>query len=301
MDKFSEGIMEATRERLVDLVNFHCRSDKMPTAVPGLTLYRSSQPTKPVRSLYDPRICIVLQGRKQVLIDRRRVEIGPDDYLVVIVDLPVSANVIEAQPSKPHLSLTIDLDPKMVAEAASHGIDEIPLSGKNSVDTTLLTTDILEPVERLVRLLDRPEDIQTLSPLIHKELLYRLLQGELGTMVGQLGTAGSRLSRIAKAAAWISANFRQSLSVADLAADAGMSITSFHRNFKAATSFSPLQFRNRLRLHEARRQLLLGQAKIGTIAFDVGYENQSQFNREYRKMFGMSPRADAHAPCVRPV
>ncbi|MFK0164792.1 AraC family transcriptional regulator N-terminal domain-containing protein [Rhizobium sp. NPDC090279] len=285
--------METAQERLIDLLQFHCRGSRTPTLVPGLTLFRSNQVTKPVRSFYDPRLCIVLQGRKQILVGHRRVEIGPEHYLVVVIDVPVSANVVEAEPSRPHLSLTIDLDAKMVAEAIVEGVAEIPLGGKSSVDTATLTVDILEPVERLVRLLDRPGDIKTLAPLIHKELYYRLLQGELGAMVGQLGTAGSRLARIAGATAWISTNFRKSLKIEELASEAGMSVTSFHRNFKAATSFSPLQFRTRLRLHEARRQIMLKQAKIGTIAFDVGYENQSQFNREYKMMFGVSPREDA--------
>ncbi len=287
--------MEDARRRLMELVQFHCRAAKQATLVPGLTLFRSDVPSEPVRSLYDPRVCIVLQGRKQIVIDRRHIEIGPGDYLVVVLDLPVSASVIEASPVRPHLALTIDLDPQLIAEMTLSETTGAEGRATRGADTAALTIDILEPSKRLVELLDRPADIETLAPLIRREIVYRLLQGELGDMVRQCGTTGSRLSRVARAAAWIKANFQQPLEIAALADMAGMSVTSFHRAFKAATAMSPLQFRTRLRLHEARRLLLLSGDRIGGIAREVGYESQSQFNREYRKMFGTSPGVDVRS------
>lgn len=285
--------METTRLRLIDHLRAHCRGPKQATAVPGLTLFRSDHPTEPVRSLYNPRICIVLQGRKQIYLDRTRLEVGPDDYLVVVIDLPVSANVTEATPLRPHFSLTLDLDAELIADLL---LEQESRSGSRETagaKTAPQNEEILEPFERLVRLLDRPADIKTISPLIKREIHYRLLVGSLSALITQSGTTGTQISRIAEATAWIKANFNKAVSVADLAQMTGMSITSFHRAFKSATGSSPLQFRTRLRLHEARRRLLLGGSKAGTIAFEVGYDNQSQFNREYRRMFGVSPLSDA--------
>jgi len=285
--------MELAKRRLIELVRFHCKSHKEKTAIPGLTLFRSEMPTEAVRSLYDPRLCIVLQGRKEIIIDRSRIAVGPEDYLVVVLDIPVSARVSEATALSPHYAVTLDLDPEIIAEiVASNAVQRSPTATTMGAATSAVTADILEPLERLTRLLDRPEDIKTLSPLIHREVIYRLVQGNLGNMVAESATASSRLARITRTTVWIKANFDKTVSIAALAEMAGMSQTSYHRAFKAATAMSPMQYRTRLRLHEARRRLQLGADKIGAVAYAVGYESQSQFNREYRKLFGKSPKSD---------
>ncbi|AYG69934.1 MULTISPECIES: AraC family transcriptional regulator [unclassified Rhizobium] len=284
--------METTRQSLIELMRFHCTVPKQKTPIPGLTLFRSDAPTEPVRSLYDPRLCVVLQGRKELILEREHIEIGPSDYLVVVLDLPVTARVAEANPHRPHYAITLDLDPAIIAELVADKSERRSATKTKGAAIAGLTADILEPLERLVRLLDRPKDIETLAPLVQRELFYRLIQGGLGDMVVESGLGSSNLSRIARTTAWIKANFDQPVDVATLADIAGMSQTSYYRAFKAATAMSPLQFRTRLRLHEARRRLQLGIDKIGSIAFAVGYENQSQFNREYRKLFGRSPGAD---------
>lgn len=281
--------MESVRQNLIDLVRFHCTAPKQATCVPGLTLYRSDAPTDPVRSLYNPRVCVVLQGRKEIIIDRQQISVAPSEYLVVVLDLPVTARVAEASPVKPHYALTFDLDPILIAELVPEETELGVVDAVRGANTAQVTSEILEPFERLVRLLDKPADISTLAPLFQRELIYRLFQGALGDMVRQSGIGSSRLARIARTTAWIKAHFTQPLDVADLADLAGMSQTTFYRTFKAATTMSPVQFRTRIRLHEARRKLQLGADKIGAVAFEVGYESQSQFNREYRKMFGIAP------------
>lgn len=285
--------MEDAKRRLIELVRFHCKSPKEKTAIPGLTFFRSEMPTEAFRSLYDPRLCVVLQGRKEIIIDRSRIAVGPEDYLVVVLDIPVSARVSEATAPSPHYAITLDLDPEIIAEIVANDAGQrSPTVTTTGAATSAITADILEPLERLARLLDRPEDIKTLAPLIRREVIYRLAQGSLGHMLAASATASSRLARITRTAAWIKANFNSAASIAALAEMAGMSETSYHRAFKAATAMSPLQYRTRLRLHEARRQLQLGADKIGAVAYAVGYESQSQFNREYRKLFGKSPKSD---------
>lgn len=281
--------MEDTESRLKDLVRFHCKGAKWPSPIPGLTLFRSDVPTAPVRSLYDPRICIVLQGRKRIRIEDRVIDIAPGDYLAVVLDLPVSASVVEASRTEPHLSLTIDLDPVAIRALNGGEAAKNTETAFRGAATTPVTADLLDPVERLVRLLEKPSDIPALAPLLQQEILYRLLQGTLGPTLRQSAENGSRLSRIAKVTGWITQNFDQPFEVAELAAMAAMSITTFHRNFKTATDMTPVQFRTRLRLHEARRRIYLGEAHLGRIAFDIGYRSQSQFNREYHRMFGFAP------------
>ncbi|KAG9611569.1 hypothetical protein KCV01_g2447, partial [Aureobasidium melanogenum] len=286
--------MESVKRRLIELVRFHGVSIKQATAVPGLTLYRSDRPTAPVRSLYNPRVCVVLQGSKEIVIDREVIDVGPDDYLVVVLDLPVSARISQASAASPHYALTLDLDPEIIADVATDGLVSSPGEGATKgAATSPLTIDILEPFERLARLLDRPSDIKVLAPLFQRELVYRLIQGGLGDMLLQTAQSTSRLGRVARTIGWIKAHFHEPFVIADLADMAGMSQTTYHRAFKAATSISPLQFRTRLRLHEARRQLQLGADSIGAVAYAVGYESQSQFNREYRKLFDRPPGDDS--------
>lgn len=289
-------ISDETERRLKSLVQFYCKGAKWASPIPGVTLFRSDRPFGPVRSLYDPRLCIVLDGRKRISIEETVIEIGPGDCLAVVLDLPVSAGVIEASPARPHLSLTIDLHGDDIAGV----IADVPalkaLSGDagRGVATAPADQDLLEPVERLLRLLDRPADISMLAPLLRREILYRLMQGRFAPMLSDFVSGGSRLGRISTVTAHIRQNFDRPMVIAELAAMAKMSPTSFHRAFKAATLMSPVQFRTWLRLHEARRRLLIGEGHIGRVAIDVGYHSQSQFNREYRRMFGEAPGAERH-------
>lgn len=281
--------MDETASRLKQLVKFHCKGAKWASPIPGVTLFRSDRPSTPVRSLYDPRICIVLQGRKEIQIERTTIVIDPGQYLAVVLDLPISASITAANPAEPHLAITLALEPVAIAELTLAEVKETQAGPLRGAATAMLPDDLLEPVERLIRLLDRPTDIPTLAPLRQREIIYRLLQGELGGMLRQWASNGSRLGRIAGVASWIKENFNEPIEISHLATMAGMSAAAFHRAFKAATHMTPVQFRSRLRLHEARRRLSLGERHIGNIAFDVGYHSQSQFNREYRKMFGVAP------------
>ena len=151
---------------------------------------------------------------------------------------------------------------------------------------------LLNAFQRLIDLLDQPEDIPILAPLIQREILYRLLMGEQGPRLRQMGAAGSQSHQIARAIDWLKANFSQPLRVDDLAAHARMSTSAFHHHFRALTAMSPLQFQKWLRLHEARRLMLTEHLDAATAAFQVGYESPSQFSREYNRLFGAPPLRD---------
>jgi len=151
---------------------------------------------------------------------------------------------------------------------------------------------LLETVIRLVRLLDHPNDISVLAPLITKEIIYRVLQGPHGITLGQIAIEGSSANQIGDVVDHIMSNYNQSFRIEDLAEIVNMSASSLHRHFKAVTAMSPIQFQKQLRLQEARRILLSESTDAIEAAFRVGYESPSQFSREYSRLFGLPPKED---------
>ena len=267
----------------------HCHSDVTPTALPRLTLSRSNVTTELTAAIYYPLFCVIAQGRKQIFLGNEKFYYDPATYLIASVDLPVTGQVIEA----PCLGCTLALDPKMIAAL----VLEMPaLSRGRSVSKAMavnpLEQDLLDPLLRLLRLLDQSQHIPVLAPLIEREILYRLLLGPQGKMLRQLALPDSQLSQISRAIHAIRRRYDQPIRVDELAQLAGMSAPSFHRHFRAVTALSPLQFQKQIRLQEARRLLLSQNADAARVAFDVGYESPSQFSREYRRLFGAPPGVD---------
>ncbi len=287
--------MRQNMDRICDSITRHGRPGRQATAIAGLTLYCAQHANKPVNTIYRPTLCIVAQGRKQVVLGDRILAYDASKYLVVTVDLPVSGCIVEASPAVPYLGASFDLDPARLADLllnlppASSSQERRPAA----MAVSALGEELLDPLARLLAMLDRPDDITVMVPLIEREIYYRLLQGEQGALLRQVATAGSHLSQIARAIDWIRENYTEPARIEDLAAHAGMSLSSFHRHFKAITTMSPLQYRTQFRLQEARRLMLVDELKAGTVAFNVGYDNPSQFSREYRRMFGLPPAADA--------
>ena len=285
--------MEMLNE-LRDLIERHCDAPRWPTAIPSVTLMRANAPTVPVGSLHQPSLCIVAQGRKRVMLGEKRFEYDSAKYLIGSVDLPISAEVCEASEQTPYLAMRIGLDPAtlaaMLLDMPEGADDGKPLAG---LAVSPLTADLLDPVLRLVRLLDRPRDIAILAPLAEREILYRLMLGPQGAMLRQIALRDSRLSQISRAIKWIKENYERPFSIETLAAVANMSASSFHRHFKGVTAMSPLQFQKLIRLQEARRRVLAQQDDAASVGFAVGYESPSQFSREYSRLFGAPPGRDA--------
>ena len=282
-------------DELSALLARHCHAAVTPTTVPGLTLSRADAPTEPAGVVYYPLFCVVARGRKRVFLGDEAFHYDPASYLVASVDLPVTGQVIEA----PYLGLTLALDPGRLAALLLELPPTAAVGGGRTTAATralavnALDDDLLDPLVRLLRLLDRPRDIPVLAPLLEREILYRLLLGPRGAMLRQLALPASRLSQIRRAIHAIQQRYAQPLRVAELARLAGMSAPAFHRHFRAVTNLSPLQFQKRLRLQEARRRLLGADADAARVGFDVGYESPSQFSREYRRHFGAPPGRDA--------
>lgn len=275
------------------LVQRHCTQPRQATSLPYVTLFNCGHPTKPVRSLYDPRLCVVLQGRKRVVLGRSVYDAGPLQCLIAAADIPVTAHVIEARPDKPHLALTLTLDRLCVADVLAMLPPRPALKGGAcGLATGELEADLVDPLTRLLRILDRPEDAPVLAPMIEREIIYRLLQGAFGQVVSNL-VHDPNLMRVSRATRWLRDNYHQPFHIDELASLVGMSVTSLHRHFKAITATTPLEYRREIRLEEARRRIVSGIARVSEIGSDVGYDSASQFSREYRRYFGCSPKEDA--------
>jgi len=262
------------------------------TAMPRLTLIRANHPSAPIPAVYEASLCIIAQGSKRVSLADQSVVYDASSYLLVSVDLPLVGHVLEASPAAPYLCCKIDLD---LAALADLLLTEWRASSERDLPVLAVypsDPDLIDAACRLVKLLDRPETIGVLAPLIEREILYRLLTGPHGATLRQIGSADSHLNQVSRAIATIRNGFHGQLRIDEIAAASGMSASSLHAHFKAITRMTPLEYQKQLRLQEARRLMLADGANAGTAGFAVGYDSPSQFSREYRRLFGAPPRRD---------
>lgn len=267
------------------------------TVVPGVALIRASSTTASLPSLYDPSLCIVLQGRKCASLGREVYVYDALKCLVVSVTLPVSGRILEATPDRPYLSLRIGIDITIIAELLSQ-LPAPPLDPSRSNRALFVarsSEEMLDAALRLMRLLDAPQDALVLAPLVVREIHYRALTGELGYRLQELCSNGGHAQRIARAIGLIKARYAEPLRIETLAESLHMSASSLHHHFKSVTSMSPLQFQKQVRLHAARQLMLIEGLDAATAAHRVGYESPSQFSREYRRLFGATPRREIEA------
>lgn len=282
---------------LVSAVQRHATVESsVGTAIPELQLSWFETPTQITALVYEPCICIVVQGAKEVLLAEESYQLDPAHFLLVSVDLPVDARVVDATTSKPYLGLKLSIDPKLVGDLLAEGSD-ISATGPSTrgLDVTSLDSRLLDAVTRLVSLLDEPRDIRPLAPLIIREIAHRVLTGPQGLRLRQIALAGAPAYRIARAIRWLKDHFADPLKIETLAEQVGLSTSSFHLHFKNVTTMTPLQYQKRMRLQEARSLMIGEKIDAADAAFRVGYESPSQFSREYRRMFGAPPRQDVDA------
>lgn len=283
-------------DEIADIIARHVPGDGMhASALPRLSLVKSCRPTESVPAVYKPSLCIIAQGRKQVELSGRNYVYDRAKYLVVSVDLPLVGSILQASAAQPYLCLALDMDLAVLSELMlqnpSHRPEPEALGPALGVSET--EPGLLDAALRLARLLDTPNDAAALAPLAEREILYRLLSGAQAPMMRRIASADSRLKQVSRAIAWLRQNYAQAVSVERLAADVGMSPSSFHSHFKAATTMSPLQYRTRVRLQEARRMMVVEAMDAASAGFAVGYESPSQFSRDYSRLYGAPPLRDA--------
>ena len=288
------SIREQRAELAHRIAYFIGSEERRLTRIPGLLLARRTAPTAPCSATYEPGLIVVAQGRKRVDLGQRTFVYDESHFLLTSVDLPIVSQVVEASEAEPCLAMALKLEMPVIRELLSR--EEIAVCevapGSAAMVTGEITAELLNACCRLVDLLDAPQHIPFLSGLIQREIIYRLLRGPDGARLRAIATVGDRSHRTAKAIAWIRDNYAKPVRVDDLAAIAGMGVSTLHHHFRALTHMSPLQYQKQLRLQAARGRMLIDGLDATTVAFEVGYESVSQFNREYSRLFGQPPLRD---------
>ena len=264
------------------------------TAIPGFAILRADHPKPPSHRIFKPALCVVVQGAKSTTFGNQRFEYRAGQALVVSLEIPSYGRVVEASPAKPHLSIVVEFD-LTTMRAVLEGLEHWSRPGAEA-GGGVFVTDFEGPaadcVLRLVRLLETPAAIPVLYPSIMRELCYWLLAGPRGGDIARIVLANGHDRRVLTAIQTLRARFAEPVRVEELARIARMSPSAFHRQFKALTSMTPLQYQKRLRLLEARSLLAANAATAETVAFQTGYASASQFSREYARLFGAPPRRD---------
>lgn len=264
------------------------------TDIPELTLHRRNRPSQPVHCIYTLGVALTVQGSKHVLLGNKNLSYGPGQSLLTTMDLPVSYHITQATATEPYLGIMLKFDRSVVTQIAAKLEARRP--GKKEafepISIERLNAPVLDAFHRLVSLLNEPSLIPQLSPLIQQEIIVRLLTGpHAGYLWNLINSAGST-QRIAQTISWIRQNLAEEMRVEKLAECANMSLTTFRQHFRSMTGMSPVQFQKILRLREARQLMLDQDLSAGRASALVGYKSASQFNREYRRLFGTPPLAD---------
>ncbi len=272
----------------------HAQPD-LSTSVGGLLVSKvTTDSGAPEYSLTEPLVVVMAQGGKRLHLGEQVYEYRAGQCLVVTANLPVTGQYIDITADLPSLAMALVLRPAVVAELVLQApVERVSRGGDAAMSTGDADADLLDAAVRMLRLLDRPVDAPVLAPMIEREIIWRLLTGPQGATIRQIGLADSDLSLVSRSIGWIRRNYAEPMRIDDLARLSGMSPSAFHRHFRAVTAMSPLQFQKRIRLQEARSLLVSGPGDIAGIGHRVGYDSPSQFNREYRRMFGVPPGQDA--------
>jgi AraC-like DNA-binding protein len=280
-------------EELRALLERHARPD-LTTDIDGVLISKVERSLPPSPSMSGTVLALIAQGAKRLSLGDRVYEYRAGQYLVASVDLPVSGHFVDATVARPALGFGLVLRPDDIAELLlGAGPAEVPAAAPPGIAVSDASAELLDAVVRLLRLLDRPRDRAVLAPLVIREILWRVVSGEQGGLVRQLGLPDSGLRHVERAVRWIRENYAQPFRVEDLARLAGMSVSAFHRNFQTTTAMSPIQFQKRIRLQQARLLLASNPGDVARVGHEVGYDSPSQFSREYRREFGAPPSRDA--------
>ena len=265
-----------------------------PTAIKGVRIVRRNNPTEFMRCFYNPTCILVLQGLKHMLYGNENIVYTKGQYVVSCTDIPVSSRVAEASEDKPFVVLILELDSNIISNLILE--TKLPQAVDNKEKALAIAdtdAELLDSFYRLAQLIEKPEAEQNImSPIIIKEIYYRLLTGPLGSQLRLINTKGTRSNQIAQAISLIKEHYSEKLNMDEVALSVNMAPSSFYRNFKKVTQVSPLQYQKQLKLYEAQRLMLSGNYDAATAGYKVGYESPTQFSREYKKMFGNPPKTN---------
>jgi AraC-like DNA-binding protein len=285
--------METVLEELRRLAAW-ARNEPTKTGLPRVAMVQGEIPQHKLAAVYSPMINVILTGSKTMTVGDRTFRYDPATYFVMSVDLPAVGAVHPSEKGEPYLAVSLTLEPAIIANLLADMPK--PAGGalySSGFSVAPVTDELLDAWVRMMRLINKPDDIAALAPAYEREILYRVLQGPHGWMLRDIAAPGSALSRIGITIRWIRENFTSPLKVEALASMAALSVSAFHRHFKAVTALSPLQYQKRVRLLHARALLIAGAGNTTSVAFGVGYESATQFSREYSRFFGLPPSKDS--------
>ncbi|WP_031518716.1 AraC family transcriptional regulator [Siccibacter colletis] len=282
-------------KQLTEKINFLKVNNKIPAeGLADVDLLYGTQPYPRTPVMYQPGIIFLFSGQKTGYLNNRVFRYDASEYLLLTVPLPFECETA-ATPETPLAGLRINIDMHQL-QALLMDIGEdtrfqpSPLS--SGINSATLTDEILCAAERLLDVMERPLDCRILGRQIVREILYQVLTGPCGGALLALVSRQTYFSLISRVLKRIEAQYTENLSVDQLAAEANMSVSAFHHNFKSITSTSPLQYLKTYRLHKARIMMLHDGVKVSTAAIRVGYESGSQFSREFKRYFGVTPGED---------
>lgn len=267
------------------------------TDISNLDFYFSSEPTEFSAIMYEPSLCVILQGNKAVGFGDELYNYGPKEYLLSSTHIPAKVKILEASKEQPYVSFRIKFNLEDIYDVIKN-IDpkKLMMSAKSEKGLFFddLNEKLYESIYRLIRLLDESKEaIEYLSALMIKEILFILINDKSGYFLNKFAMKGTISNKIVQVILEIKENFNEKLNVKELAQLIDMSESSLYQNFKTITSMSPIQFQKKIRLEEAKLMLVNQNIDASEVAFAVGYESPSQFSREYSRMYGMSPKAHA--------
>lgn len=272
----------------------HAENRRTETGIPRIAMVQGEVPEHLLAAVYDPMINLILQGSKSMTVGDRTLRYDPATYFVMSIELPAVGKVHPSATGEPYLAVSLTLDPTILATLLA----DLPkpaerVGQENGFSVAAVTPELMDAWVRMLRLMKRPQDITALAPAYEREILYRVLQGPQGWMLREISAPDTAMARVSLAIQWIRRDFAEPIRVDDLAEKAAMSVSAFHRHFKAVTNLSPLQYQKRVRLLQARTLLVASAKSVTTAAFEVGYESPTQFSRDYARVFGLPPARDA--------
>jgi AraC-like DNA-binding protein len=262
--------------------------------LPGVRFMRAPRHVPRTPVAYEPSIVIVCQGRKMGYLGGRTFVYDANHYLVLSVPLPFECET-EGSEEEPLLGVSISVTPAMVTELLMQMGTAQPMNGPRpqAIESTAVDAGLASATERLLDALTSVEESRILGPQIVREITYRVLQGNLGQNLRALAAPHSHFGQISRVLQRMHTDYAETYDVEDMAREAGMSVSTFHAHFKAVTSSSPLQYVKNVKLHKARMLMVHEGASAGAAAEEVGYESVSQFSREFKRLFGNGPAAEA--------
>jgi AraC-like DNA-binding protein len=275
------------------LILRHSRTEQLHSPLAGLKIACTTKPGFPMVSIQEPCVALIVQGSKRTDIGNHSFQFCAGQILVVLANQPIVSQVTDAQAEAPYLAMAVELEPGLVAELLTdRPIPALLADHRQEPQPSIADEALLDPLYRLLSLLDHPQDVDVLLPMLKREIAWRLLAGPQGWLTRQISLGNGESSQVMRVMRWIRTHYSEPISVDALASMASMSLSSFYRHFERIAGTSPLQYQKQVRLQEARTQLLAGGGDTISIAYAVGYRSQSQFSREYRRMFGIAPMRD---------